>query len=78
MGLQVEVSDAVGDAHLSAELRRLGRGQGVWGVVMHGRSTDRAVTACAVAEGRRRAGRRLFQIRAMAVRQAYKGRGLAR
>ena len=39
MGLQVEVDGAVGDPHLSTELRRLGRERGYWGVVMHGSST---------------------------------------
>ena len=38
VGLQVEVDGAVGDPHLSTELRRLGRGQGYWGVVVHDNS----------------------------------------
>ena len=77
MGLQVEVEDAIGDAHLSTELRRLDRERGVWGVVMHGSSTSRVVVACVVAEVRRRVRRRVFQIRAMSMRQGYRGRGLA-
>ena len=28
------------DAHMSSALRRLGRERGVWGVVMHGSSTE--------------------------------------
>ena len=73
-----EMDDAVGDAHMSTELRRLGRDRGVWGVVVHGSSTGRVVAACVVAECRRRVRRRVFQIRAMAVGQEYKWRGLAR
>ena len=74
----MEVDGAVGDAHLSTDLRRLGRERGVWGVVMHGSSTGKVVAVCVVAEGRRRVKRRAFQVMAMAVRQEYKGRGLAR
>jgi hypothetical protein len=36
------------------------------------------VVACVVTEGRRKAKRRVFQVMAMAVRQEYRGRGLAR
>ena len=42
-----EVEGVEGDAHLSTELRRLGRERGLGGAVPHGRSTgrDRRVVA---------------------------------
>ena len=68
LGLQVEVEDAEGYAHLSTKLKRLGRGHGFLGVVLHGSSTGRVIAVCVVVEDRREVKRRVFQVRAMAVR----------
>jgi hypothetical protein len=78
MGLQVEVDGAVGDPHLSTELRRLDRERGYWGVVLHNSSSGEVAAACVVFEGRRRVKKRVIQVTAMAVRQGYRKRGLAR
>ena len=43
MGLQVDVEDAEGDAHLSPKLKRLGNGHGLLGVVLRGSSTGRVI-----------------------------------
>ena len=73
------MDSAVGDPHLSTELRRLGRERGYWGVVLHNSSSGKVVAACVVFEGRRRVKNlRVFQVMAMAVRQEYRGKGLAR
>ena len=45
---------------------------------MHDSNTGKVVVACVVLEGRRRVKRRVFQVMAMAVRQEYRARGLAR
>ena len=78
MGLQVELDGAYGDPHLCTELRRLGRERGYWGVVLHNSSSGKVVAACAVFEGRMRVKKRVFQVMAMAVRQVYRRKGLAK
>ena len=78
MGMQVEVDGAYGKAHLSTELRRLGKEPGYRGVVMHGGGTGKAVVAWVLKKGRRRARRRVFDATVMVVRHEHRGRGLAR
>ena len=52
--------------------------QGHWGTMLHRCGTRTVVAVCVVMESRRRAGKRVFRIRALAVRQKHRGQRLAR